>query len=477
MVHRVKVLGLLSLPLLALAVALMLFSFGSSSDDAQAAGGGPQMALNVKGGDCDLPSVPTKCDVGAGQSFTLSVDVVAKPAAGYILAQTFIDYGVTGLTYKKDTAANEIVWPDCADATALNGQTGPGFMNHGCLTGLLPPQPKSNFIGNIVEVTMNCPPLPASSHTIDLLAAGPLPAGTDGALFVEPDGVTQDVPKVGSLEVNCTPAPTATPTPTPPPVPRMAKKPALSNNWLNDQGVKIPPQTCLLGNDTTDLTEQINIPIVSADPKNPSAFQQLAAFEFEVHYDETKVCVELIPGPEWTDPLNQVICLIEDSATKPQLEGVARIGCASKGKGHDIDELMALATVRVRPQPEVYSQAKPNQDNGVAVQINDVGCDLADEQGHGIPLFSCEDADITFRYLEGDVDADCDVDVADQQAIAFRWGTEKGSLIYRDFMNLEPSGAQSDADIDIADLQFVFGRHGSSCTLPHPPQDPQNPKA
>jgi hypothetical protein len=75
------------------------------------------------------------------------------------------------------------------------------------------------------------------------------------------------------------------------------------------------------------------------------------------------------------------------------------------------------------------------------------------------------------------VEPDCTIDAVDAQAIAFRWGVEKGSLIYKDFMNLEPSSQQSDSDIDINDLQFVFGRFGSTCKAPHPAQDPVNPKA
>ena len=130
----------------------------------------------------------------------------------------------------------------------------------------------------------------------------------------------------------------------------------------------------------------------------------------------------------------------------------------------------------MRPQPEVYSQVKPNQDNGAVVQINNVGCELADLQGHPIKVLSCEDADVTIRYLEGDVEPDCRVDVLDQQGIAFRWGAEKASLIYNDRYNLEPSGAQADNDIDIKDQQFVYGRFGSTCAAPHPPQDPLNPK-
>ena len=136
-----------------------------------------------------------------------------------------------------------------------------------------------------------------------------------------------------------------------------------------------------------------------------------------------------------------------------------------------------LANIIVRPQPEVYSQAKPNQDNGVVAHIANVNCDISDLQGHAIAITSCDDADVTFRYLEGDVNGDCVVDAADTQAVAFRWGVSKGSLIYNDFMNLEPTGPQADDDIDINDLQFIYGRFGSTCGDPHAPQDPVNPKA
>jgi hypothetical protein len=89
---------------------------------------------------------------------------------------------------------------------------------------------------------------------------------------------------------------------------------------------------------------------------------------------------------------------------------------------------------------------------------------------------------VTVRFLEGDVEPDCAVDSLDQQAIAFRWGATKGSQLYLERMDLEPSGfpgagVSGDGDIDIKDLQFVFGRHGSTCGDPHPPQPPVNPKA
>jgi hypothetical protein len=258
----------------------------------------------------------------------------------------------------------------------------------------------------------------------------------------------------------------------------------LCNLFLTRQGTKIPPLTCPGGNNVATFSEHLSIPIPDLpDPKGDDFDgdtiidrQQLGAFEFEVHFDDTKICVNIVPGPAAAN----MLCIVEDKDSS-QLEGVARIGCVTLGKADYPDTTTKagrhLADVVIRPQPDVYSQARPNQDNGVAVQINNVLCELADLQGHPIKLFSCEDADLTIRYLEGDVAPDCSVNALDTQAIAFRWGVEKGSLIYVEFMNLEPSGPQADDDIDIKDLQFVFGRFGSTCKVPWPDQEAVNIKA
>ena len=261
----------------------------------------------------------------------------------------------------------------------------------------------------------------------------------------------------------------------------MVKSPVLSNVFLTRQGAKIPPSECLSGTDAAVLEERLDLPIpAAADPKDPGLLQQLGAFEFEVHYDAKKVCIEIQPAGFWATAA-EVICIVEDSATKPQVEDIARIGCVTVGKTNwpdtNTEDGRLLAKIIVRPQPEIYSQAKPNQDNGVVVSIANVNCDLSDLQGHALAISSCDDSNVTFRYLEGDVNADCVVDAADTQAVAFRWGVHKGSLIYKDFMNVEPSGPQADDDIDINDLQFIYGRFGSTCINAHPPQDAINPLA
>jgi len=261
------------------------------------------------------------------------------------------------------------------------------------------------------------------------------------------------------------------------PVRELTKLPALQNLFLTRQGEKLAPVRCQDGTNVALFTHQLSAPITSQDPKDPAQLERLGAFEFEVRYDEKLVCVQLVPGPA----ASSMVCTIQD-ATNSTLKGIARIGCVSPGKNVFPDthtpEGRHLADIVVRPQPELYSQILPNQDNGIAVQILNQGCQLSDLQGHPIPIFSCDDGDVTIRYLEGDVTGDCIVDVMDAQQVAFRWASTIGSLFYGTRYDLMPSGQMAgDGEININDLQFVFGRLTSMCQNPWPPQLPVNPKA
>jgi hypothetical protein len=80
------------------------------------------------------------------------------------------------------------------------------------------------------------------------------------------------------------------------------------------------------------------------------------------------------------------------------------------------------------------------------------------------------DAVIVARALQGDLDLDCKVNVVDEQMISFRYKASLGSIWYRPFFDLEPQ--PGDGEIDTKDLQFVYGRDGSTCEDPKPPQPP-----
>jgi hypothetical protein len=147
-----------------------------------------------------------------------------------------------------------------------------------------------------------------------------------------------------------------------------------------------------------------------------------------------------------------------------------------------------LARIHVRPESDLRYRMTPGQENGVVRTLLDENCELADvlgdplDDGEGnlldgiLPgglVANCADATITVRILEGDLNLDCQVDVVDDQMIAYRYGAAFGNLIYDPWYDLEP--ALKDFDVDIKDLQKVFGRNGSTCAAPIPDQPPLPP--
>jgi hypothetical protein len=153
-------------------------------------------------------------------------------------------------------------------------------------------------------------------------------------------------------------------------------------------------------------------------------------------------------------------------------EDVLHVRCPATGKlPAPVAGPGQLAKLRLRPTADVYSILVPHQDNGIVADLILQSCRLLDAQNNLIKSSVCGNAAVTVRYLEGDVQANCAVDVFDQQQVAFRWGIQLGHLLYNRRYDLDPSGF-ADGDIDAQDLQVVFGRHLSTCDDPHPPQPP-----
>ena len=188
-----------------------------------------------------------QCQVDTNQTFTLGVEIINGPDDGYILAQSSVFYG-GNITYDLSPAVvDEIVWPDCNSITALKRQIDrrlpsqgenntTEMVSHGCLTGLLPPQPVSTFVGRYLEIVMVCSPQD-SANQIDLLpyVFGSRPdiiAGTSGSGFISPSNpVFFIVPKLVGLNLFCGTPPTPTqgptitpggPSPTPTPTPDLS---------------------------------------------------------------------------------------------------------------------------------------------------------------------------------------------------------------------------------------------------------------
>ena len=107
------------------------------------------MALAVKGaGNCS----GSTCTVPLGAAFTLAVEVVTAPSQGYVLAQSYVDFG-PDLNYNPSAAPlDEFSWPECTPASLpVRGQLDDESIISGCLTGILT-RPVSNYVGNYVKL-------------------------------------------------------------------------------------------------------------------------------------------------------------------------------------------------------------------------------------------------------------------------------------------------------------------------------------
>jgi hypothetical protein len=352
---------------------------------------------------------------------------------------------------------------------------------------------------------------------VELLACNPGPGPCfDGSFeFVPPPPATDtptQAPTNTSTPVPPTNTPTNTPTatntpagygvvkvpesclPTPDPDNCVPGAPSAANLWICEAA---GPACTGVGEGELKVYEVAQGVPTAAAP----ATGGLAAYEFSVEYDNF-VIKSLNPcdivfgvggagagrGP--VDELNSSTPANSDCADDVNgstdgtcsmsaiLENIIHFGCATNGTSPDGPTgTFTLASLVLIPHEDLSNDLFPGNDNGVVTIIKDNGCELVDELGHPLPgsvggglAAYCEDAVITVRILEGDLDLDCIVEVTDAQAIAGHYGAFFGSLLYSKWLDLEPN--LHDLDIDIKDIQKVFGRIGSTCQNPVPAQTP-----
>jgi hypothetical protein len=213
----------------------------------------------------------------------------------------------------------------------------------------------------------------------------------------------------------------------------------------------------------------------------------LGAWEHQVRYDhkivrfvnnlnpktiDTSVPPNGTADVSWLESTGRVAnCSATILAENWILEGCTTTGTQNGPCGTGIIERMLIIP---QTQDLIYRGVfRPTKDNGVVTNVVDDNCEITDiyaepfaNTGAGGLVPVCGNLTITVRMLEGDTDLDCDVDVADDQAIAFRYGSSWGLQLYDQWFDLEPKFA--DQDIDIKDLQFIFGRNYSTCQKPIP---------
>lgn len=226
-------------PLLAVMVGLALIAvFSIPASHSQSGAPEAEMELDVtQGGFCD----GADCYAATGKDFTLVVNVVSAPEAGYVLAATYVDFGIyvpgnsedgagpntcddgidngglngdfhkdrwdddcatVPLLYTPRSAVDEIVWPDVGAGIELRLEPGPGLLSHGGLTSITPPLPTSHYLGPVLELEMGCPPAPVDA-TVELLPIGSPLAGLDGAVLIEPDTWAEAIPDADEITLHC----------------------------------------------------------------------------------------------------------------------------------------------------------------------------------------------------------------------------------------------------------------------------------
>jgi hypothetical protein len=234
----------------------------------------------------------------------------------------------------------------------------------------------------------------------------------------------------------------------------------VSQEWFDS----LPPYL-----QTPELAAQI-------DHEGDEIGEGLGAYEFQLKFDHKIFDISIEDESYLGSTGRTVICEMTIVT-----ENDIRWACASIGAPGQVGPSgsgpVLIATIHVTPEPDLYRRLRPSKDNGVIRVLEDENCELTDTLGDpmggtlpGGLLKTCGDSVLTVRMLEGDLNLDCEVNLVDEQMIAYRYGSFFGSLWYEPWFDLEPP--LGDLDIDIKDVQFDFGRDGSTCQSPSPEQPP-----
>lgn len=202
-----RVLLTLKLYLLAALVAGVVAGTGSPHVEAQTPA--PDFSIEVKGANCDTEGInPTKCEVAAGNRFTVNVrindlsglpDLDEDTKAGYLSFQVRLNYSA-GLTLKNGSEVTEVVWPDCGFPSEFKDV---GSYLAFCAIDM--GANESAFTGVVVEADFNCSQPPGSEESVTL-ANGPPIGPFIGDTFVIGEGGVFFENADETLTINCAPS-------------------------------------------------------------------------------------------------------------------------------------------------------------------------------------------------------------------------------------------------------------------------------
>ncbi len=245
----------------------------------------------------------------------------------------------------------------------------------------------------------------------------------------------------------------------------------LENLWLCKDNPATVAVECTANGQGHDTIDEFFVPVTTAgvDPDG------VGAFEFQLKYDNHIFDIN-ITATNWLWPAGRVPDVVGGvsggCAATIITENDIRFGCVSKddpdapGDRSWCERRWCRGDHHVTPKADLVNRITPGNNNGAIRSLLDEGCELADIWGHPLSLADgsgtgpgydalgreiplpgilpggqvtdCADMTITVRILEGDMNLDCGVTVADDQIEASRYGAFFGNLLYQPWYDLEP---------------------------------------
>ena len=162
------------------------------------------MSLAVEGDTvvCNHPDTPTTCTAPfvpgnekAGQ-FAITVNASVIPQGGYSGFGTEVVFG--GLAYNSTDCEDEVVWPDEGAGACLKSIGASGQAQLGAGTALIPPFPKSNFVGTLVRLEAHCPAV----DTFEVVLTAYAPSAAFGATYIDTQATSVSVKVQGTRNLD-----------------------------------------------------------------------------------------------------------------------------------------------------------------------------------------------------------------------------------------------------------------------------------
>lgn len=146
------------------------------------------------------------------RTFQLEVLAPTVPEQGYVGWQTQLH--TDSLQHRERDLGEEFLWPDAEMVVALRSSLPQGgssdLLQHGVLSGLIPPLLQSHYVGPLLRIQLQCPHTGATkshNHEVHLLPSSK--ANTNGSGFLNVDGTTPlettgqvDIPGIGNTDVS-----------------------------------------------------------------------------------------------------------------------------------------------------------------------------------------------------------------------------------------------------------------------------------